>query len=491
MPSVILDGFGRPAQSPLTYGSIYSGSDTLDFKLARPDFSDDIRSLLPENKLRLARSDARYIHSAFPLVSGATRQRAQYVSASRWRPQFVGADAGWGKDAEALLTEANKLCDWRGTSYPFEKIWQIGCELWDTDGDWFFLLSSTEEGYPMFQCLEAHRIGQRENGETLVKEGPYKGARIQSGVIYNRVGTEVAYRVLGPTKDDDEDISARDLVRVASPRWFSEGRSLPSIAYSILDWYSISATRKAEQSAQLVNSMLTLIETNETGRRDLAREHVSGERTTDAGDPTGVIEKGLIRYVKSGKGKVEAFESNRPSDGWQKFDRTIIAGAFFGMDWRIEMMDLSLLGGAGVRGFQDNINTSILSRFLDLKPFALRATRYQVAKFIQRGDLKENADWWKFDFTAPPEFSVDPTRNVTSDIEALRAGIESEDNVIRRYFGTDPESFYRTRARTLKLKQRIAAEEGVEVADLGILTMPGDQANAQPAAQGQNDDQKN
>lgn len=483
MPNVILDGFGRPLESPHTYGSIYQGSDTLDFKLVRPNFSEDIRALLPENKLRLARSDARYIFGAFPLVSGAIRQKAQYVSASRWRPQFVGNDSAWGKAAEALLAESNKLCTTGGTAYPFEKMWEIGCQLLDTDGDWFFLLSATDEGYPLFQCFEGHRIGQRENGDTTVKAGAYKGLRIQSGVIYNKAGTEVAYRVLGPTKDDDADISARDLVRVASPRWFSEGRSLPSIAYSVLDWYSISATRKAEQSAQLVNSMLTLIETNEMGREDLARRHINGERTTDAGDPTGVIEKGLIRYVKAGKGKIDAHESNRPSDGWQKFDRTIVAGAFYGMDWRIEMMDLSLLGGAGVRGFQDNINTAILSRFLDLKPFALRATRYQVAKFMQRGDLPQNPDWWKFDFTQPPEFSVDPTRNVTSDIEALRAGIESEDNVIRRYFGTDPESFYRTRARTLKLKQRIAAEEGVEVAELGILTMPGDQVAAKPAAQ--------
>jgi len=485
MPSTILDGFGRPYESAFGglngYQSSYLGTQDQQIRIPRPDLAQDMVRLLPRYKHRMMVADARWIATSFPLVRGGVVQKSQYVSASGWQPHYVGKNEEWGKKAESLLAEANKICDVRGPRFPFSKIFELGCRLWDTDGDWFFLLTSTKDGFPQFQCLEGHRIGQRSYGDrveggTVKGSNTYDGARQANGIVYNDAGAEIAFLVLGELPDDDQYISARDMVHVANPSYFSEGRPFPTIAYSVLDWYDVKDTRDAEKSAQVINSRLTLVESNETGKRPAIQDLMNPRpvRTTQNGTVIDVIEKGLIRYVKN-SGDVKAHESNRPSDGWQKFDRAIIAGAFFGMEWRSEMMDLSLLNGGAVRGFQDNINTAILARWKDLKSYAIRATVYQISKLIQRGDLPANDDFLKWDFTQPIEFTVDPARSVRSDIEALRAGIESEDQVIRRLYGMTPEAFYRTRARTLKLKERIANEEGVPVEQLGRLDLPGDQ----------------
>lgn len=481
MPSTILDAFGRPAEFAYSGGfangnSAYVGTQDREIRIPRPDIAQDMARLLPRYKHRMMVADARWIATTMPLVRGMVVQKSNYVSGSGWRPQYVGRNETWGKRAEELLTEANKICDVRGPRYPFSKIWEIGCRLWDTDGDWFFLLTESRDGFPQFQTIEGHRIGSRDYGNT-VKGGRYDGAIMINGIVYNRAGFEIAYHVLGEIADDDEFISSRDMVHVANPSWFSEGRPFPTLAYSVLDWYDVKETRDSEKAAQLINSRLTLIEANETGKQNVGQVLVNPLTPvvpSAAGNPIDVIEKGLIRYVKTGKGSIEAHESSRPSDGWQKFDRTVVAGAAFGMDWRIEMMDLSLLGGAGVRGFQDNINTSIMARFNDLKPYAIRATGYQISKFIQRGDLPADDDFLKWDFTQPPEFTVDPARNADQVIRSLRAGIDSEDDVIRRIHGTTPEAFYRTRARTIKLRRQIAKDEGLTDADLANLTMPGD-----------------
>lgn len=485
MPSVILNGFGRPYEglggnSMSGAQSSYLGTQDQPVRIPRPDLAQDMIRLLPRYKHRMMVADARWIATSFPLVRGGIVQKSQYVSASGWKPQYIGRNEAWGKKAEALLAEANKVCDVRGPRFPFAKIFELGCRLWDTDGDWFFLLTETKEGFPQFQCLEGHRIGQRGYGDR-VAGGAYDGARIVNGIVYNEAGAEIAYHVLGETAAADQFISARNLVHVANPSYFSEGRPFPTIAYSVLDWYDVKDTRDAEKAAQLINARLTLVESNETGKRSTIKDLIDPLplQTTEQGTVIDVIEKGLIRYVKKGMGEIKAHESNRPSEGWQKFDRALVAGAYLGMEWRIEMMDLSLLSGGAIRGFQDNINTAISSRFSDLKPYAIRGTGYQVSKFIQRGDLPPDEDFLMWDFNRPVEFTVDPSKSVRSDIEALRAGIESEDQVIRRLYGMTPEAFYRTRARAIKTKERIAKEEGVAVEKLGRLDLPGD---APPAA---------
>src|SRR5688572_27965026 len=98
--------------------------------------------------------------------------------------------------------------------------------------------------------------------------GVYQGLAINHGVITNSVGTEVAFRVLGPTKEDDQDISARDLIQVATPQRYSEGAPVPDIARALLDFLALDIAQTCQLDQQFADSKQTFLETNETGKQD-------------------------------------------------------------------------------------------------------------------------------------------------------------------------------------------------------------------------------
>lgn len=485
MPSVILDGFGRPAQMS-GGGQLYARTQD-DARLRPPPgwHFDDYISLLSSGRWRNLVSESRAIGSR-GMVSAAIAQKADYVSASDWRPFFTGEDSEWGEEAESFLEDTVNLICTRGPRYDWRTFWRIGVVSSALDGGFFVLLTQNKDGWPLLQPLEAHRIGQRgggtggvvakasavskiktdNEGGTEIIETPYAGLRIINGIIYNQAGAEVAYRVLGETAESDEDISARDMIHVGSPRWFSEGRPIPQIAPALLDLLGVDLARSAQLDQQVINSKLTLIETNETGRRDPVKDLVNPPFTMPTLNNTApeVIERGHIRYVKQG-GNIQAHKSDTPGSGWMEFDLRTAATAIAAIGWRLEMLDPSALRGAATRAFQDQVNTLINNTFAEFRHAVTRATRYRIAKHIKRGDVRSNREFLKWNVTPPPEFVVD--RNSTRiDIEAVAAGADAMPFLHRRG-GHRPQQVLTAQAKYTKLKKQIAAKYGVEESDLG------------------------
>ena len=87
--------------------------------------------------------------------------------------------------------------------------------------------TETTDGYPQFQIIPWHAIGDR-TGADVVQAGPYKGLRQYNGVIFNQYGRPVAYRILGQTPADDRDVSARDMDFIREPLAVDQGRGLPA-----------------------------------------------------------------------------------------------------------------------------------------------------------------------------------------------------------------------------------------------------------------------
>lgn len=496
MSGPILDQFARPASFVYESTSPNSRFRTTEddrYRLARPKLYDDMARLLGRERYKALISDGRYIAEAFPLVQEGAQQKAEYVGAAGWLPDFTGSDRKYGERATLKLHAALTISDVRGLLFDWDDQWEIACRLWDIDGGTFPFFTYTEEtGFPQIQNLEVHRIGQRgstpivgeKDAYTFVQDagggfrkvwGAFKGRRILNGIIYDGAGRELAYRVLGSDPGQDRDIAAGDMMHVCHARWFSEGRPAPTISYAAYDWYDVKETREFERLAQKVSSALTLVESNETGEAPAIPPMGQGAATPKTtGEPQEqVLFGGLIRYIKNG-GNLKAHESSRPSDGWQKFDRTIVAGAFYGMGWRIEMMDLSLLGGAGVRGFQDNINMKIAARHKRLKRYAMQAVYRTMAALIRRGDIEEHPEWNRWDIPAPPEFSVDQGRAAQQDRDNVRFGIDSTPAVIRRGYGKNFEDVLREEAKYLQRKKEIAAEFNLQPDELGTKLKVGD-----------------
>lgn len=501
MASPIVDQFGRPYE--VSTSARYIGTEDSRYRLDRPRLDADMALLLSREKHKMILRDARWIRESYSLVAGAVEQKADYVTGSGFFPEFVGRDRAWGRLASEKLAQALNIADVRGELFDWDELWWTICTHLDIDGAVFPILTETATGFPQIQSLEAHRIGSR--GPTVATVGPHEayslvrdpaaptgwsrvtglfaGRRIINGIIYDNAAREIGYRILGADPTQDRDIPAADLVHVTHPKWLSDGRPFPPIAYSALDWYDVKEARDLQKQQQKVHAALSLIETNETGQAP-AIPALSSVGSAPAPTPSTngepqvqMLAGGLVRYVRSGGGDIKAHESQSPSDGWRTFDQTVVAGAFFGMGWRVEMMDLSKLGGAGVRGFQDNINTAILARHKRLARPAKRIIRYFVAKLIARGDLPESADWWKWEIPTPAEFSVDAARAQQQDRENIRFGLDSTPAAIRRSLGCGPERILRAEAEYLALKKAIAEEFSLTPDELGTRLKVGDGAD--------------
>lgn len=493
MPSaVIVDAFGNPAQFSGS-GNLYRR--TADDERLRPSppqlYGDYVQLLSPATQKRLI-SESRQIASRGQ-VNAAIWQKAGYVSASHWQPYFDGDDGDWGEQAEQLLDDTkNNVCT-RGERFPWRRIWKMSIPTRASDGGFFVLLTTGDNNWPLLQMIEAHRIGQRgsallvgpkdatstftaADGTTKQVQGLYEGLKIFNGIIYNATGNEVAYRVLGATAADDEDISARDMIHVAAPRWYSEGRPLPEIAPALLDFYGIDMGRTSALDQQIIDAKLTFAETNETGVQDPITAALNPPRAgqTPNGTNPELVERATWRYLKSGSGKLETVKSNRPSNEWMNLDERMSGIAIAAMGWRLEMLDPSGLRGAATRGFQDQINTCIMDSFGDAEPAVVRCVRYLVSKHIQNGMLPDNPEFLKWKIAPPAEFSVDRNQ-LKTDLDGVRTGAESMP-MLQRRLGHRARKVLRSQGNYEVLKDQIAAELGIAPQRLGSLTIPGDKA---------------
>ena len=454
----------------------YPGGADDQRRFGRGKLARDIAELMVENRQKMLLGDSRYIYQSFSTVSGAVKQKANYVYGNAWRLQSFSANTEFAMAVEEDFVKIDRLLDTRGSAFSFRKSAWLGSKTIDVDGDYFIVLTeNAKTGFPKLQYLEAHRVGSFGlNGGHTVTDGRYKGMRIFAGVIVDEYMQPIAYRVQDESnKDGHRDVNANSMIHVGDLEWFSQSRGQPSVAAAILDWYDLAETRDAEKIAEKVNSALTLVESNESGRQDMGNSIVNPSPGSDGRLQTQLMDSGLIRYIKNG-GSLKAHQSNRPSDQWLNFTKLVESSAFYALGWRREMLDSSAIGGAGVRGFAADINKSIASRCEIIEAGMKRAAMYVIAKRAKQGVYGElPEDWWKFGFTKPAQFTVDEGRMRAADIADLRAGLTTEDHIVEAR-GMNYEELVRKRAANVVMKKRIAEENGLNPVELGTTAMPGD-----------------
>ena len=453
----------------------YPGGADDQRRFGRGKLDKDIAELMVENRQKMLLGDSRYIYQAFSTVSGAVKQKANYVYGNAWKLKSYSENKEFADAVEQDFMRIDRQLDTRGAGFSFSKSAWLGSKTIDVDGDYFILLTENPNtGMPKLQYLEAHRVGSfMQHGEQHVKGGRYKGMRIFAGVIVDEYMRPIAYRVKDESnKDGHRDVNANSMIHVADMHWFSQSRGQPTIAAAILDWYDLAETRDAEKIAEKVNSSLTLIESNETGRADMGNSIVNPQPGGDGRLQTQLFDSGLIRYIKNG-GSLSTHQSNRPSDQWLNFTKLVESSAFYALGWRREMLDSSAVGGAGVRGFAADINKSIINRCEVLKTAMKRAAMYVISKRAQQGIYDLPDDWYKIGFSKPAQFTVDEGRMRAADIADLRAGLMTEDQIVEAR-GIDYEEMVRKRAANIVLKKQIAEENGLNPTELGTTAMPGD-----------------
>lgn len=491
MPTAILDAFARPAYATMGSGVLY-GRTEADERLrpSPPSHFADYLDLLGQYPWQRLVSESRALGSR-GIIAAALLQKADYLSASDWRPYFMGEDGAYGERAEQLLEDTNHIICTRGERYDWVTLWKLAMLATHTDGGVFPLLTKSSEGWPLIQPIEAHRIGSRsretevkarsawtqvrdDTGELNAINTPYVGLRLINGIIYNSAGAEVAYRVLGPTAEGDQDISARDMMHLGPPRWFSEGRPAPAIAPGLLDLLALQLARSSQLDLQILDSSLVAINSNETGKNiDAAKNAIMGGMAGPVGDPNRppeLVGRGQFKHIKNGN-SLKPWDAKRPTSEWMGFDDKMLAASINSF-WRVEMLDPSDLGGRNALLVQDAVNTHLRQAFACFEHAVKRIVRYRISCFTQLRLLPDHPEFLKWGITPPPEVVTDRNASMI-DIALVRAGGMSMPDLHRRA-GLRSKNVLTQQSGYEKMKDEIAKRDGIEPSRLGNLNQRGD-----------------
>ena len=461
--------------SPYLYPAVPDSSQ----RGARPQNVDaPIWAQIPQTRQRAMLQDARAIYVGSGAVKGACDKVADYAVGWAWMPRYTGTDERFRAIAEKVVHGWMKACDVRGGQYDWHVGLRTACVSIDRDGDCFAVLTTDpDSGGPRIQWIEADRIGQpmsslRARTWSLVPDTAetkgYVGMKSACGIVFDDMMRPVAYNVMPYDMGVSVPyvwnlVPADSVVWFFDPLWFSQARGTPSLSHGILDWYDLNETVAAEKIAAKVASALALIETNETGRRNLGAEALGGVNIPTAGRPgleTQTFERGLIRYIKP-TGKIETLQNNRPSTGWLGLMEHLTRSAFAGMGLPMEFVwDSSKIGGAGVRSMVGQVTRAIERRQRVLYRPALQCLLYAVASYIKRGDIPAAVDWYEWDFSLPPLYSVDMGRDSQNRREDFAVGVRSMSAILAEE-SINIRDHLNTRAQDYLVAKQISDEKGV------------------------------
>lgn len=437
----ILDQYGNPATCASR--NFANAADRNDRATPpQPLFKDDFEKLIPDFDRQFIVSGSRKLFQNFGPVAGAVIQKADNVVGRAWSPKFTGADAEWGSLAKDWLeNQWYGNCDVRGRAWDFKTLLWLDSVAVDRDGDFLIYLTESESGYPLTQRISVNRIGQRNSSTSgaVVADGPYKGAKISHGVIRNKLNRAIAYRILGDTPAEDQDISADRCIHVFDPLWHDQVRGIPSFSGAIKLIYGALTATEREQMNQNLRASYAFVEYNDTGGPDMDDPSIqAGSAATADAAATPTYESlagGMIKYFRSNSGgKIETVNNDTPGDMWDRFQDRVVRTAMSGINWPYELVWKSgEVNAALVRNIQERARMSVEDRQDVIKSPAIFQIRYAVAKAIKSGILpkpKNASDWWKWDFHMPKKFSIDPGKEAQQRREDYKIGLRNRTGIV-------------------------------------------------------------
>jgi len=461
-----------------------------------PNLQYDTHRNITALGLSKLRDVSRFLFWKYPIVQGALLEQAN-LSVSHFIPQFVGEDMAWGDEAEGLMLDADPVFDVRG--WPYDRasyLWNLILHT-RIDGTYWTLLTESADGFPQVQIIPAHRIGGLMDGATVANndnfrhpEGytgtanPWAGSRIIAGAIISEYGYPLAYRVYDELGIEHVDISSRSLFPTFFPVSPDQFVGIPPLAVCAFDLQDVGETRDFEKLAQKAAARVTLIETNESGEAppgvDLQLpDNYNTGGTFGTGLHSEVLEGGVYHYLKSNSGNLSTLIASRPTQNQQAYEDRLIRGCFYGMEWSADFtLDNAREGGASMRVIVEKINRTIEKNQMLAAKTMRRVDGWRISKWVKLGLLKQNPDWYKWDYQGPARVTADAKYDDDIDRERIKMG----GMTYREWYGKRGkwwEDEVRQRIREQKFIEAEAEKEGVDANKVQMLTPNGNVSSNQ------------
>ena len=449
---MIVDEYGNAVYS--NRGFNRSANNSTSDRPWVPTRLDDIGKLISPYERKTLVAVSRLLGENWGPARAILRQISMYSVGKAWKPSIETKDEGLKQEAELAIRE--KFCPLAGLDGKdfTAKLYELAMAFL-RDGDAFYLLTEWGTGFPAVQVIPAHRIGQRQTygsatrKGTVLTEGRYKGQFIEDGVIKNRNGTVLAYRVLGDSADEDIDVSSRSLRHIFDSDYSESCRGYPVLAHGLNDGRDALQAHEWERLNMLARSSKTMIEHNETGIPDENPDnHFSNNPSCEGkGVATGTLFGGAYKTVRAGTGyKLESVEHTTPGEIWESFQDRMEGKVCQGVPWPQSFISEGHGRGGGTSERRDIMQArqTIEDVQCTLERHARNIIGYAYQKLVKVGQAPATDDWWRWSFSKPPKLSIDDGRVSKAMLELWRAGLVSDDDMLTD-MGKDSSDYWRAK----------------------------------------------
>lgn len=423
--------------------------------------------LVPGVRAELVRR-SRYLHRNSGFVRELVSNMTIYSTGDGIRPQAQSTDPEWNRKAEEIFSSWAAQCEVSGR-FSFEEVQSIVCRGIDVDGEYFIHKTRINDGRPLLQLIETHRISDGGAGDTV------------DGVLLDAAGAPRAYRTLlddGTTRD----LPADQVLHVFEPESASAVRQPPTLQHSINHILDEMELLALEKHAVKDNSDVARILRTQRGELDESGDFSVGaqSQTGDQSDPVHLqrIVGGKIVALKPDE-SLDSFESKRPSPTFAGFLTHIRRDSALGVIPYEFAADSSSVGGAGVRLIVAKAGRRFSYRQLILIQRLLKPVwAYVIGDAIARGALDSTNGWWRVRFQKPARVTVDAGREAQQNRADVETGLKTLSESYAE-LGLDFEEQAEIRAQDARLILDLAAKYGVPAS---MLFAPAAAAAGRPAA---------
>jgi hypothetical protein len=436
--------------------------------------NDDIDKLIPSHDRRTLCSLSNRLFMNMGVPRACILQKADFATGEAWIPSYIGPDADAGKAISKFMADVwYPQCDTRGGIFDWWKMLELSSVSIDRDGEIFWLMVKGDDGFPRIQLIPSHRCYSAHSSDGIVgEEGPFKGYRINDGIIYYRSGRPAAYRfnVGAMGQPVFKDVPAAEVIHLFDPTHCEQGRGLPAFTHALESLKMSLFSTEDERIRQQIISRLHLTIFNDSGGPDLDDpiNGLTGDVSLESGFSSKAFPGGVMYLPAEGNQRIEQIKHDNPGPIWDAFQDRIVRDAVISV-WSYSVWKGSGQGTAE-RGEILKCRRFITKRQGQLWYAAKRAFTWAYSIFAASGRFAPLSNPTAWTFSYPPRLTVDDGRESKMELDELRTGARNISEVLGAR-GLTKDEFFKERAISVWERKYIAqtvaeemnAKHGVEI----------------------------
>lgn len=325
-----------------------------------------------------------------------------------WNTKAELLFAEWGRN-EADIRE---LVSWHGLQ-------QMAYRAILVDGDVGFIKTRGQ-----LQAIEADRI--------VTPSGNLSNPLFQQGIQLDKVGSPVAFSVAQYSRhggfvqeSSAKSIPAKNFFYLMNPKRFSQTRGVPILTNCLQLLEDIDSYIQAEVVGAKVAAAFVMFISREEGAQAGVDASVTAEDSQGNSRQEQTIAPGMILHGRPGE-KAMGIGSNRPQSQFSEFISQLLrfAGLNMGMPLEVVSLDFSRTNFSSARAALQvaHRTNKRMHRFM-VDRFVRPVARWKIDQWIEEKRLAPME--YSINTTQPTMISVDPMKEVQSDIMAVEHSFKS------------------------------------------------------------------